>query len=166
VAEAWGRSRGSCRCAESSRGVPALCLASIDTKNLLHFVSPVPPLELHFSMTPLIIRTMDTTSPSQADNSIGGLLLGLLWTLAGISTCILGLRLYTGAFILHRLKVPDYLMIIAFVSAASFLTILCAKSSLQNRYALSSKLRSLPLPFTGGWADMSAFSTTIRRSTL
>jgi hypothetical protein len=64
---------------------------------------------------------MDTTSPPLVDSSVGGLLLGLLWTLAGISTCILGLRLYTGAFILNRLTVSDYLMITAFVSIASVL---------------------------------------------
>ena len=64
---------------------------------------------------------MDTTSPPQVDSSVGGVLLGLLWTLASISACILGLRLYTGAFILNRLTVSDYLMITAFVSIASVL---------------------------------------------
>jgi hypothetical protein len=83
---------------------------------------PYPRLESSsFLNDTLIIRTMDTASPPQVDSSVGGLLLGLLWTLAGISACILGLRLYTGAFILKRLKVPDYLMITAFVSVASVL---------------------------------------------
>ncbi|KAF8854037.1 hypothetical protein BDZ45DRAFT_628217 [Acephala macrosclerotiorum] len=68
---------------------------------------------------------MDTPNPPGVDSNIGGLLLTLLWSLAGLSACILGLRLYTGALILHRLKLSDYLMIMAFACAiiqTSFLT--------------------------------------------
>lgn len=64
---------------------------------------------------------MDTSNPPNVDSDIGGLLLALLWSLAGVSACILGLRLYTEAFILRRIKLPDYLMIMAFVSVTSIL---------------------------------------------
>jgi len=64
---------------------------------------------------------MATSNPPNVDNNIGGLLLALLWSLASVSACILGLRLYTGAFIIRRIKLPDYLMIIALVSFSSSL---------------------------------------------
>jgi hypothetical protein len=71
---------------------------------------------------------MGTPTPPMVDSNIGGLLLTLLWSLAGVSACILVLRLYIGAFILHRIKLPDYLMIIAFVSVTSILELRYAEA--------------------------------------
>jgi hypothetical protein len=65
---------------------------------------------------------MDILNPPIVDSNISGLLLALLWSLAGVLACILGLRLYIGSFILCRVKLPDYLMIMAFVSVASVLS--------------------------------------------
>lgn len=109
---------------------------------------------------------MDTPNPPNIDSNIGGLLLALIWSMAGLSACILGLRLYTGAFVLHRIKLSDYLMIMAFVSIASVLELTCAKANFVNRFALSSKLHSLPLLFIGAWVDIHFFSVMMRCSIL
>lgn len=107
---------------------------------------------------------MDTPNPPNVDTDIGGSLLAVLWTLAGISACILGLRLYTGAFILQRIKLYDYLMIIAFVSVASVLEQTYAKANFVNRLVLSSRLHSLPLLFIGDWVDILPFLIAMKCS--
>jgi hypothetical protein len=53
--------------------------------------------------------------PNGPDVDIGGSLLAVEWTLAGIAGLVLGLRLFTVSYILHRVRVADYLMLLAFV---------------------------------------------------
>jgi asparagine N-glycosylation enzyme membrane subunit Stt3 len=117
--------------------------------------------QLRFSTTTPSVRIMGTPTPPMVDSNIGGLLLALLWSLASVSACILVLRLYTGAFIL-RIKLPDYLMIIAFVSATSILQPRYAEANFLYRFVLSCKLHSSPLRFTGVWADIQPFSVARR----
>ena len=94
-----------------------------------------------------------------ADTDIGGLLLGILWSLAGFSAITLALRVYTAAFIIGRVKLPDYLMIIAFVSITfwSSSRYIHTKANFLNRLAQSSKLHSLPDPFLGVWVGTRPF---------
>jgi hypothetical protein len=106
---------------------------------------------------------MDTPIPPLVDDSIGGLLLALLWSFVGISACIVGLRLFTGVFILGRIKLPDYLIVMAFVRSTS-LSVACAEADFLNRFSPSSKLHSLPLLFVGVWEGTYSFSTMIRSS--
>jgi hypothetical protein len=124
----------------------------------------IPQSQPYFFTILVTIRIMDTPNPSTADGNLGGLLLRLLWSLAGISACILVLRLCTGALILHRIKLHDYLMIMAFVSAASVLQPPLSKAYFSNSFALSCKLHSLPLLFIGAWVDMQTFSMRITSS--
>ena len=143
------------------------CLPSLWTKRSPCILYLFYPLAANIVSTiHLIIRIMDTPNPPSADSNIGGLLLALIWSLAGLSAGILGLRLYTGAFILHRIKLSDYLMIMAFVSVASALEPTCAKANIVNRFALSSKPHSLPPLFIGVWVDIHFFSMTMRCSIL
>ena len=93
------------------------------------------------------------------DTNIGGLLLGILWGLAGFSAITLALRVYTAALIIRRVRLPDYLMIIAFVSITFWLSsrYIYTKANIPNRLAQSSKLHLLPHPFLGVWVDTRPF---------
>lgn len=53
--------------------------------------------------------------PNAPDTNIGGSLLAVEWTLASLAGLVLGLRLFTVTCILHRVRVADYLMLLAFV---------------------------------------------------
>ena len=52
------------------------------------------------------------------DVNIGGSLLAVEWSLAGIVGIVLGLRLFTVICILKRVQAADYLMLLAFVRLA------------------------------------------------
>lgn len=56
--------------------------------------------------------------PNAADVNIGGSLLAVEWSLAGVAGLVLGLRMFSVTCILHRVQAADYLMLLAFVSLA------------------------------------------------
>jgi hypothetical protein len=58
----------------------------------------------------------DTPKPDGPDVNIGGSLIKIQWSLAGVSFIVLGLRLVAGSYILRRIHLADYLMVMAFVS--------------------------------------------------
>jgi len=63
----------------------------------------------------------DPANSGGTDDSTGSVLLGVLWSLAGVSAIILALRLYTAAFVLRRVKLHDYLTVAALVSSSTSL---------------------------------------------
>jgi len=74
---------------------------------------------IYFSIMILPKRAANTTDSGGTDESTGDLLLGVLWSLAGLSTIVLTLRLYTAAFILRRIRLHDYLMVMALVGCSA-----------------------------------------------
>ena len=58
----------------------------------------------------------DIPKPNGPDVNIGGSLIEVEWSLAGVSFVVLGLRLVAGKCILRRIHFADYLMVMAFVS--------------------------------------------------
>ena len=58
----------------------------------------------------------DTPKPDGPDVNIGGSLIKIQWSLAGVSFVVLSLRLVAGSCILRRIHLADYLMVMAFVS--------------------------------------------------
>jgi hypothetical protein len=62
---------------------------------------------------------VDASNPGNATatSSIGWLLLSVMWSLAGVSVILLVLRLYTAARVVQRVKLEDYLMLLALVSS-------------------------------------------------
>jgi hypothetical protein len=59
-----------------------------------------------------------TPMTNEADVNIGGSLLAVQWSLAGIAGIVLGMRLFTVTCILQRVRAADYLMVLAFVRPA------------------------------------------------
>jgi hypothetical protein len=57
----------------------------------------------------------DIQKPIGPDVNIGASLMALEWALVGITTIVLGLRLFTVSVVLHRVQMADYLMVLAFV---------------------------------------------------
>jgi hypothetical protein len=57
--------------------------------------------------------------PNGPDVNIGPSLIGLEWGFAGLAAIVLGLRLFTAAAILRRVRIADYLMALAFVCISS-----------------------------------------------
>jgi hypothetical protein len=57
-----------------------------------------------------------TPMTNEADANIGGSLLAVQWSLAGIAGLVLGMRLFTVTCILQRVRIADY--VLAFVRPA------------------------------------------------
>ncbi|OCL04685.1 hypothetical protein AOQ84DRAFT_112580 [Glonium stellatum] len=57
----------------------------------------------------------DILKPDGPDVNIGGRLMKVQWALAGVSFVVLALRLVAGVYILGRVRLADYLMVMAFI---------------------------------------------------
>jgi hypothetical protein len=58
----------------------------------------------------------DTPKPDGPDVNIGGILIKVQWSFAGVSFIVLGLRLVAGICIIRHIHLAYYLMVTAFVS--------------------------------------------------
>jgi len=66
-------------------------------------------------------RAVDTPDSGGTDESVGGVLMGVLWSLAGLSTVVLTLRFYTAAFIIRCVKIHEYLTVMALVGSSNII---------------------------------------------